>query len=216
MRIVQRPTVFSCLLAMGVLCFSLALICDLGIGAVESDQPPKPDCGLNSLYILLRLQGRLVEFSSLESSLPTPQAEGYSMAELASASAALGSSLEGRRYSRVDGPLDRPVIAYTREPEGGHFLVLRPVGTTGTMVQVIDPPHVPVIVDYDRVFASKSWTNRVLRPVDPWLSRHALPVCLLALSLVLVSLLARRTRKVIRAPGQASEVRVEPSRVADL
>ena len=30
------------------------------------------------------------------------------------------------------------------------------------MVQVIDPPSVPRILDYDRVFSGKSWTGRVL------------------------------------------------------
>ncbi|APW61420.1 hypothetical protein [Paludisphaera borealis] len=54
--------------------------------------------------------------------------------------------------------------------EARHVTVLRPVGTRGTMVQVIDPPAPPWITDYDRLFINNVWTDRILIPRPPWYS----------------------------------------------
>ena len=75
-----------------------------------------------------------------------------------------------------DQGADRPGIVFLKDAKGGHFAVFRPVGTTGTMVQVIDPPSAPWIADYDRVFSSTRWTGRVLVARDPWMFRGAVPL----------------------------------------
>ena len=126
------------------------------------------DCGVNALFVLLHLEGRPIPYDRLESALPHHRPDGYSMAELAAASASLGLPLDGVKFVKGDRPLDRPAIAFFQNARGGHFAVLRPVGTTGTMVQLIDPPHVPTIVDYDRVLGLKGWTGRILVPSTPW------------------------------------------------
>lgn len=110
------------------------------------------------------------------------------MAELTAVADSFGWNLEGVRFAKGDRALDRPAIAFVKEAKGGHFAVLRPVGTTGTTVQVIDPPHVPWITDYDRLFASRHWTGRILQPRDPWPVRHAIPMVLARVSLSFVSL----------------------------
>jgi hypothetical protein len=60
------------------------------------------------------------------------------------------------------------------------------------MVQVIDPPMPPRIVDYERLFADTPWTGRVPVPRGPWAARAAWPLMTAAgLALVLAPIAAR-------------------------
>jgi Peptidase C39 family len=163
------------------------------------------DCGVNALFILLRLEGRSVTLDRLQSVLPARHPQGYSMAELAAAAGTLGLRLEGVRFTKGDKALERPAIAFLKEANGGHFAVLRPVGTTGTMVQVIDPPAAPWIADYERIFSAKPWSGRVLVPRDGWALRNAVPLAIGGTGLVL--LLTRSALKLSRASRAASDGR---------
>ena len=163
-------------------------------GAASPDETTKLDCGVNSLFVLLQLQGRSVSLDSLLRALPRRHDDGYSMAELAAASKSVGLPLEGVVFAKGDRALDRPAIAFLNDAKGGHFAVLRPVGTTGTMVQTIDPPSAPWIGDYDQVLAAKPWTGRILIPRRPWLTRHAwlvIAISVCGLMLFTVALLRR-------------------------
>ncbi len=141
--------------------------------AAGPEETTKLDCGANALFILLHLEEMPVTYDNLESVLPPRAPEGYSMLELTAAASSLGLCLEGVRFGKGDKALNRPAIVFLQDAKGGHFAVLRPVGTTGTMVQVIDPSRAPWIADYERVFAARSWTSRVLIPLAPWPVRHA-------------------------------------------
>lgn len=158
--------------------------------AVGPEDTTKLDCGVNALFVLLRLEGIPVTIDRLESSLPPRHRDGYSMEELSTAAWSLGLYLEGVRFAAGDKSLSRPAIAFLKDGKGGHFVVLRPVGTTGTIVQIIDPPNAPWLVDYDRVMRAKPWTGRILIPRAPWLSRIALPI-LLATAGVIALMLGR-------------------------
>ena len=68
----------------------------------------------------------------------------------------------------------------------------RSVGTTGTMVQVIDPPYAPWIADYSQLFTAKPWTGRLLIPLDPWPVRYAIPLLMSAAGLILFAVAVRR------------------------
>ena len=155
------------------------------------EETTKLDCGVNALFVLLKLEGCPVTFDQVEKALPaTRSPDGYSMAELAAASKKLGVSLDGVKFTIGDKPLARPAIAFLQDGKAGHFAVLRPVGTTRTMVQVIDPPSAPWIADYPRLLASKPWTGRILTPRDnarTWatIARATAGVALLALAVVL-------------------------------
>ncbi len=140
--------------------------------AAGPDETRPLDCGFNALFILLELEGRPGTLERLEAALPRWNPEGYSMAELAAAGHSLGLDLEGVRFVKGDRGLTRPAIAYLRDARGGHFAVLRPVGATGTMVQMIDPPAAPHILDYDGLLAARSWTGRILIPSPPWIVRN--------------------------------------------
>lgn len=187
-----------------------ALIAILAIPATiradEAQAPTKFDCGVNALFILLQLEGRPVDLDRVESALPRRHPDGYSMEELLAAGRSMGLSLEGVRFAKGDAALDRPAIAFVKDARGGHFTVLRPVGTTGTMVQVIDPPHVPWITDYDRLFESRTWTGRILIPRDPWHVRYSVPLALAGLGIPLVSLSVWRHRRSSRpSPSDAPQ-----------
>ena len=125
-----------------------------------------------ALYILLRVEGREVTLDRLVSVLPPPHDDGYSMAELSAAAGSCGFELEGVQFVQGEKALRRSAIAFLRQGRGGHFAVLRPVGTTGTMVQVIDPPDAPWITDYERILSSKPWTGRILYPRGSWFVRR--------------------------------------------
>jgi hypothetical protein len=164
------------------------------------------DCGVNALYVLLNLEGHPSSIDQLLSALPAPQPDGYSMAELADAARARGLPLDGVRLAKGDPSPVRPVIAFLNDPRGGHFAVLRPVGTTRTMVQVIDPPSAPWIADLDRVVGSKNWTGKVLTPRDHWIHRAA-PA---ALSLAAGSLLIVCAFQFLRGLRQQPAIRDAP------
>jgi len=188
--------------AAGRVCAWLVLLCSIAtvgptssVAAAAPDEETKLDCGVNALFVLLRLEGKPVTLDRLESALPFRQPQGYSMAELAAAGGSLGLRLEGLRLAKGDKGLDRPAIAFLKDAKGGHFAVLRPVGSTGTMVQVIDPPHAPWIGDYDRVLSAEPWTGRVLVRRDAWIVRNMNPLLMaLAGCILLVAGLARGWR----------------------
>jgi len=158
------------------------------------------DCGTNALHVLLHFEGRPTSLDRLLSVLPAPSPEGHSMAELAAASRALGLSLDGVRLGPGDPRPDRASIAYVKTPQGGHFMVVRPVGSLGGMVQVVDPPLPPLIVDFDRLTAAGGWTGRVLTPRTRGGRSAALFVGGLAIASLVVAVRPRRRQP--SAPGE--------------
>jgi ABC-type bacteriocin/lantibiotic exporter with double-glycine peptidase domain len=109
-----------------------------------------------------------VNLSDLRRALPHPGRDGLSMADLQSAASIFGVGLRETRIRREDFPLDRPVIALLSTEDDGHFVVLQPVGTTGTMAMVCDFPRPPRIVDYASLSDSEGWNGLALVPVRPW------------------------------------------------
>ena len=169
-------------------------------GFARAAETTKLDCGINSLFVLLKLEGREATIPQIEAALPPRRPDGYSMAELAAAASRFGLDVEGVRCEQKDRPPDRPAICFIKDAKGGHFAVFRPVGVTGTMVQVIDPPFVPWIVDFTEVAAAKSWMGRVLVVRQPGLSQWVVPAVLLV-GLALIFWGARRGyRRIQPAP----------------
>jgi hypothetical protein len=163
--------------------------------AVGPDETTKIDCGANALFVLLQLEGRPVSVETLDKSLPVRHPDGYSMAELSQASEKLGLGLQGIRFAKGDRAPQRPSIAFLKDAKGGHYAVIRPVGTTGKMVQVIDAPHAPWITDYDRLVDSRPWTGRILTRREPWPMRHAASLLAASGCLVLVLGAARGPKR---------------------
>ena len=124
--------------------------------------------------------------------------DGYSMAELAEASRVLGLRLDGMQLDRRGARPDRPVIAFFKDAKVGHFAIIRPVGTTGAMCQVLDPPHALRLIDYAEVARMPTWTGRVLAPASPWAIRNAAPLLAGAGALVVTGAVVGRRRRLRR------------------
>lgn len=129
-------------------------------------------CGAQSLFLLASLEGVSLDFTKLETCLPEPGPGGYSMLELREAASRLGFRLIGVRIEQIESAIDRPMIAFLNRPPHGHFVVIRPIGHTGRLVQVLDPSAEAYVVDAGRLFRSKDWTGAVLMVDQPdWVSR---------------------------------------------
>lgn len=129
-------------------------------------------CGPNSLYVLLELTGRHTDMKDLLRTLPAVHPKGYSLLELQGAGRQRGLDLWGGYLTRENIPLDRPVIAFFdgSQARSGHYAVLVPVGRTGTMVQLIDPPYYPMIIDYTSIISAGS-SVKILYPLSFWQSK---------------------------------------------
>lgn len=121
-------------------------------------------CGVLALDVLCRLEGVQAGPEPIRSHLPDAPA-GNSLAELRDAARLVGLELRGARLGTGDWPLDRPALVHLDEGRAGHFVVIRPVGHTGTLVQVIDPTRAVEVRDAAALFADRSWTGMALVPL---------------------------------------------------
>ncbi len=136
------------------------------------------DCGTYALYHLLHLEGLSHRLDQVRSALDTPAATGgHTLKELRQAAGRLGLSLDAIAIPKSFPAIDRPGLAFVKSGPEGHFLVIRPVGHTGRLIQLLDGERPPVVVDWDRLFASPSWTGLVLVPRRPNNFRRALLFC---------------------------------------
>ena len=117
-----------------------------------------------SLYLLLRLNGRPTELEVLESRLPAPTPEGFSMLDLRKAAKSCGLELAAYSLGRGERPPDRAFLAFVKVGGHGHYLVVRKCGHTGKMIQVIDPSRGVAVMDASELFNSHDWTGLLLLP----------------------------------------------------
>ena len=182
----------------------LLVLCTSAHGAAP-EATTRLDCGAARLYLLHRLQGHRGHPRSTRDSIATLAfrwlLDGRALRSLQRAGPPTRGSTSCRR--RQGSGCSRHRVPSERR-KGGHYVVLRPVGTTGTMVQVIEPPHAPWITDYRRLFAARPWTGRILLPREPWLVRHAVS---LLTALACVTLLALGLPRRNRSP----ESRIRPA-----
>jgi ABC-type bacteriocin/lantibiotic exporter with double-glycine peptidase domain len=118
------------------------------------------DCGVSALYALLKVEGRSVKLTVVHQSL-ADQAEGLvTMRDMRDAATGLGLVLEGRKLTERPS---RPTIAHVKLGSG-HFLVVRPVGTTEKLVQVLDGQRLPFVIDWENLARSELWSGVGLTP----------------------------------------------------
>lgn len=153
---------------------------------------PVFDCGTLALHQLLQLEGCPTDLLVLSSRLPDPPPRGHSMKALRDAARTCGLSLRGVLVSKSARALDRPAIVFLRRRDHGHFIVVRPIGHTGKLVQVIDPNETPDVVDAADLYASPDWTGLALIPDRPnWPARIAASLLVGALLLAATVVLRR-------------------------
>lgn len=145
------------------------------VTGTEPDGAERFDCGALALHTLLSLEGRETSLQTIREHLPPPHPEGYSLAELKDAAKSCGLALVGVKLNRSDHAPDRSALVLTQLEEHGHFLVVRPVGHSGKLIQVIDPIGDPIVMDAADLYASRQWTGLALIPHRPnWPLRFAI------------------------------------------
>lgn len=132
------------------------------------------DCGAIALHALLAIEGLPTPIGVVQSRLPRRTREGYSMTELREGAQALGLRLTGVRLPQSKFAPDRPALVFLRQAGHGHFLVIRPVGHSSRMVQIIDVRNDPVVADAVDLYTSPQWTGLALVPTrSTWALRLA-------------------------------------------
>ena len=163
------------------------------------------DCGMDALYHLMRLEKRDVPIARIAAAMPRLHPDGYSMKELRDAAASLGLKLDGVNLPRNPEVIDRPMLAFLNLGDRGHYVVIRPIGHTGHLAQVIDEVGEPLVVDSTQLFASPQWTGFVLIPRRTnWLVVVGAGVALF--SLIGLALLSWRRSGRDGPPGPARRV----------
>ena len=126
---------------------------------------PAIDRGPAALLALGAVEGREIDFNKLAARLPYRR-EGYSMKELRDVARSFGLKLAGEYVGKHAGLIDRPMLAFIKDKDAKieHFLVVRPVGHTGSLVQLIDSNGPPRVIEKSELVASSQWTGIVLVP----------------------------------------------------
>ncbi len=138
--------------------------------ALAAEEPPKVDpwdCGTVSLYHLLRLTGHSLDIDGLQVVLGTPGAEGHSFHQLREAAGHFGLSVDAVVLPKRRSAIQGPVLLFAKLGQEGHFFVVRPVGHTGRLVQLLEGDRPPSVVDAERLFNSRAWTGLALVPHQP-------------------------------------------------
>lgn len=127
------------------------------------------DCGPQALYLLSVLEGRPVPPDSLAHAVDRRSPGGASLLELKHAGNRSGLSLRGVQLGRDLAPLDRPALVHLDRGAHGHFVVIRPIGHSGRLIQLIDPVEGPDVIDAEELTGLDSWTGAALIPSrTPW------------------------------------------------
>lgn len=184
---------------------ALALPCVLWIGfqtaagdVIKDDRKPgfvDIPCGVSALFSLCRLEGNAVILTSVSKALPDHGIAGHSLAELKQAADALGLPLNGVRIESTDWPLDRPALVHLDRKPHGHFVVIRPVGHSGRLVQIIDGVDEPEVVEVVRLFTSPEWTGAALVPLRGRATSRVVHLAIIGVALYLIVVVGRATRQ---------------------
>lgn len=124
---------------------------------------PTVDCGPAAVAMLLDVTGHSVPFDRVVARLPA-RPGGHSMLELRDLAGSFGLTLDGRFVGQDGAAIDRPMLAYLKAGSFRHFLIVRPVGHSGSLVQVIDFQQPPRVMDRTELVRSPQWTGSVLAP----------------------------------------------------
>jgi ABC-type bacteriocin/lantibiotic exporter with double-glycine peptidase domain len=158
----------------------------------EAPESDASDCGAFALYHLLKIEGRATNLQQINSALGVPGVRGHSFRDLRAAAHRFGLSLDALVVAKEPSAMRAPALFFLRSGDDGHFVVVRPVGHTGRMVQVLDGDRAPVVVDAVWLFAWPSWTGLALVP------RRANDLAVLAACVSLLSAIALACRTLRR------------------
>ena len=149
----------------------------------------RPDCGLQSLYVLLSVKGIHIDLDSLLVERRHVPGEGTSLFTLRRLAARHGLLLDGVRIRRRNASLDRPSIVHLARGQHGHFVFMRPMDRE--RIQIIDSADGVYTIAVGDLSSIRGWTGYALVPHRPrrlflaflWLT---MPVALLIITLVML------------------------------
>ncbi|MDX2036967.1 MAG: cysteine peptidase family C39 domain-containing protein [Isosphaeraceae bacterium] len=151
-----------------LLLFALVLLAQGGRADVPraTEGTKSLPCGLSSLYFLGKFYGKEISLDDLRAHLRTDSDGNCSFRDMIEAGRRTGLELVAYRLRPTD-PIDRPMIVALEHGHGGHFVAVHPVGHTGKLVQVLDYPEDPSLLDESVFRSSHRWTGIVLVPKSP-------------------------------------------------
>lgn len=188
----------KCLTMVALICSHQSSITNRPIDTLLSKND---NCGVLALYMLLRLENHQVHMPELIKLLPNPTDRGYSMAQLSKAAKLFGMDLTGIKLSDSHAVIDRPLLVLLNDIDGGHFVVIRPVGTSGLYSQILDSSKNPEIGRTYDLIRSRSWSGFALSPSKkPITNYNKISILLLfvALTFLIPRTIARLSRIVRR------------------
>jgi predicted double-glycine peptidase len=180
------------------------------------------NCGVNCLYVLLRVNGRSVVYKDLMNDLHA-RSSGFqnSMTDLLHTARDWGLQCQlGKTTIDSLESLPKPVIAHVEKgsPETGHFVLVMKIGPEG--IEVMDGTTGSLITLTTREFA-QGWTGYILYIPRPWYARIPLwSYCMLAvamgggISAAMHQLWRSKNRTAVSTTGHIEDVSfgVAPSR----
>ena len=141
------------------------LICQsVAPGDAREDRANRWDCGTLTLYHLLRLETKTHDLSQIKSLFPTTADGEHSFHELRVVASRCGLELDPVVLPMRPSAIDRPTVIFLKRDQEGHFILIRPVGHSGQLVQVFDGTQTPFVCDASTLYDSPSWTGLALIP----------------------------------------------------
>lgn len=156
------------------------------------------ECGKLALYQLFKIENQQVSWEAVVSQLGEPPKDGHSMKELCDAARGLGLELAGVKWEMTKVPLDRPAIFFVKRRGSGHFFVVRPVGLSRKMVQILDGVRSPEVMDVADLEAIPGWTGLALLPTRTnWIKTitAVLLICVVIVTFVCIRVSGDRASK---------------------
>jgi len=132
------------------------------IAVIAGAEPPEPSCGAMCILVLARLQESTVDLPAIQAELGPPSFAGHSIKQMASALEALGMPCSAVSVLPSDWPIQGMGIFHTQNGERGHYVVVRPVGHSGQLAQVLDPTGSVLVEDYEALAQAPGWTGSCL------------------------------------------------------
>jgi ABC-type bacteriocin/lantibiotic exporter with double-glycine peptidase domain len=165
-----------------------------------AEQLDSLDCGWLSLYYLLRLEGYPAAATEALKDFVSLASRRRSLGEIRELARKLGMSLVGVKLPSGPRAPDRPSLCFMNRLPHGHFIVIRPVGHSGRLVQVFDGIDAPVVMDAATLYASREWTGLALVPERPnWPARIAGAITVASVLALVATILVPRLRRKPRA-----------------
>ena len=163
-----------------------------GLAAETNDiEGGSADCGTIATYLYLALIGEEKSLEVIKGKLPAMPTNGYSFQELSVAMRECGVAVKGVKWNSGSVVIDEPILTLLEEGGHGHFVVMRPIGSFGRQLQVIDGLAAPYLIDKSTLSNSSKWSRLALCRVKPTRGLLVLAWCLVFTSVIVSVVLVR-------------------------